>query len=320
MTSGNESAEASPNALTLLTSLKERHYRLERFDGLLGAFNNTLDHFMSSRQAGVHFEGRGVLLTGSTRSGKTHAVKHLLRDFAAQGDPLPAGYARNYVRVSLRTAATWKQFGCAYLKALGYPADLDHRSVDLVMRRVESTSEKKNCFVLHVDECQHMLAGKPMKEVNAILDGLKDLMKRPDWPIVPIFSGVPELIDLMNQSPQLTALLEPVRFPDMANDADTLAEVDKILVRYGELAKIDPSPVRNEDSYNRMIHAAARQWGRLFELIIHTVAETSSAGKQELAISDFARTFARWTGAPDSGNVFYVASPYRIKTDQIYRH
>jgi Cdc6-like AAA superfamily ATPase len=318
----NEKPPVDNQAKTLLgamTELKSRHYVLPRYIGLEKAFESVLTQFISAHLAGLHHEGRGLILTGGTRAGKSHDIKYLLRAFAEAVDPLQGGFERKYVRVSLRATASWKHLGSALLKALNYPADLDHRSADMVWRRVEGLLKKGNVFVVHIDEFQHLLMEKSPKEINTILNGLKDLMKRPDWPVFPIISGVPELLDFVNTNDQLTALLEPVTFSDIPYSEASLNEIDKIVYEFSEIAGLDASEVRNEDVYNRMIHASVRRWGRLFELIIHTLAHTSASGRTQVKVNDFAETFHRWTGVPPGANVFLIGNPDRVPTNELYR-
>jgi hypothetical protein len=310
---------ASPTMVDVLTDLKSRHYALPRYAGLEAAFDGVVAHFISSHQAGLHHEGRGLIVVGGTRAGKSHDIKQLLRAFSSNPVPLAGGYERRYIRRSLRATATWKHLGSACLKALAFPSDLDHRSVDMVWRRAEAQLQRQRCMVLHIDECQHLFVGKSEKDVAIILNGLKDLMKRPNWPILPILSGVPDLLEDINANEQLTALLEPITYPDVRFDADSLKEVDTILVLFASSIGLDPSDIRDEDVYNRMIHGSGYRWGRLMELVIHTLASVAVTDRKKLKTQDLAETFRRWTGVPDAANVFLIESPYRIETRKLYR-
>ena len=174
-----------------LTQFKKHSYLLPRYARLETGFNSVLAQFVSSRLADVHFEGRGLVLTAGTRSGKTHDLKQLLQEFSDDPSDLGAGFERKSVRISLRATTSWKHLGSALLKASGYFSDLDHRSADLIWRRAESQLQRKGVFVIHIDEAQHLFYEKKPLQIQTILGGLKDLMKRPDWPVLLILSGVP---------------------------------------------------------------------------------------------------------------------------------
>lgn len=307
-------------SVELLTKLKSRYYEFPRRDLLGKAFDRTLTQFLSAYLAGQHIEGRGLIVTGGTRTGKSHDIKNLLREFAASDEPLDGGFQRKYLRVSLRNTVNWKSLGLAFLEAVNYPLKLDHRSSATVWSRVESQLMRDRYLVVNIDEAQHLFTDKKPTEIKVILNGLKDLMKRPDWPILPIYSGVPELLDFANENEQLTSLLEPVTYSDIAYDAINLKEVDTILVTFCEVVGLDPTEVRNSDVYNRLIHASARRWGRLIELIIHALANVcvEHPDRKELLITDFAKVFQRWTGVSDAANVFIVENPYRIATGILY--
>jgi hypothetical protein len=215
-----------------MSALKNLNYVLPRYAGLEGGFNSVLAQFLSSRAADVHFEGRGLVLTAETRSGKSHDIKHLLKNFAENPAPLACGLERKYARVSLRTATSWKHLGSAMLKASGYFTDLDHRSTDLIWQRTEHQLKRNGVFIVHVDETQHTMREKSPKEIKTILDGFKDLMKRPDWPVLLVLSGIPILLEYLNQSDELVALLEPVSYSDIPYNQESLEEADGILCSY----------------------------------------------------------------------------------------
>ncbi|MEH6740230.1 MAG: hypothetical protein V7695_17060 [Sulfitobacter sp.] len=91
------------------------------------------------------------------------------------------------------------------------------------------------------------------------VNGYKNLIKRPRWLILPIHSGVPELLDFVNVKRQLTSLLDPVTYHDIAYDGISFTEVDTILVTFNEAVGDDPTEVCSSDVYNRLFHASARR-------------------------------------------------------------
>ncbi|SLN13299.1 hypothetical protein [Pseudooctadecabacter jejudonensis] len=82
--------------------------------------------------------------------------------------------------------------------------------------RAESQLRRDSYLVINIDEAQHLFADKTANEIQVILNGLKDLMKRPGWPVLPIYSGLPELLDYANENEQLTSLIEPITYDDIA--------------------------------------------------------------------------------------------------------
>lgn len=145
-------------------------------------------------------------------------------------------------------------------------------------------------------------------------------MKRPGWPVSPIYSGVPELMHHANSNEQLTRMLEPITYVDIAYDATSLTEVDAILVTFSEVVGLDPTEACNSEVYNRLIHASNRRWGRLIELIIHALAEicVEHPDRNKVLITDFALIFQRWTGVSDAAKVLLVENPYRISVGVLY--
>jgi hypothetical protein len=301
-----------------MSELKKLNYELPRFAGLQAGFDSVLAQFVSSRLADTHFEGRGLVLTAGTRSGKSHDIKHLLKAFAENPATISGGLHRKHARVSLRTSTTWKNLGSAILKATGYFTDLDHRSTEMIWRRAEDQLKRQDIFIVHIDEVQHTMHDKSAKERKIILDGLKDMMKRPDWPVMLLLSGVPTLLDCLNESDELVALLEPVSYSDITYSEKDLEEADGIMCAYAAAAKLDVSGIRDEETYNRMIHGTARRWGRFIEMVIHSMANAKAEGKTDLSRTDLAATFGRWTGVCDSANVMLTENPFRIEAHKLY--
>lgn len=301
-----------------LKCLAERHYALPQQQLLQNAFNSVLAQYLVARSEGNQAEERGLVLIGGTRSGKSHSVKYLLKSFSAQENRLAPGFERDALRISVRPGMTWRHLGSALLTKLRFPSDLSHRSSDQIWTRVEGLLERKGIFIICFDEFQHIAHQKKAAEILAILDSLKDLMKRPDWPILPIITGVPRLTEIINLSPELIPLLEPAKFDDINYDDVHIEEIDGIVMQYAELANVDVSRVRDEEIYRRMIHASSRRWGRLIELVIHTLAFAQVEGRSSIDSVSLAKTFRRWTGASDGANPFLVANPYRIDVAKLF--
>jgi hypothetical protein len=307
-----------PSRQEVLTTLKSKSYRLPRYLKLEGAFHSVLDQFLASMKAGRHVEGRGLVLSAESRSGKTHDMTRLLSMFSTAGGELPSGYQRKVVSVSLRSACTWKSLGSECLLQLGYPSGLEQRSADTVWRRAEALMTRQGICIVHVDEAQHLFQTMNEREVKNALNGLKDLIKRPDWPVVLALSGVPDLLEYLNTSDELLMLLEPVFYPDMTYSPETLAEVDAMLVQFASVYDLDVSSLRDDDTYCRIIHACGARWGRACEMVVTTVAAVVSSGRHEMAREDLAETFRRWTNVVPDGNVFLIRNPYAIQTRKLY--
>lgn len=149
-----------------------------RYADLDAGFNSVLAQLISSRAGGLNAEGRGLVLTAGTRFGKTHDLKELLKEFSENSSKLDGGFERKYLRISLRATMSWKHLGSAILKGAGYFSDLDHRSADLIWRRAETQLQREGIFVIHLDEAQHLFNEKKRDQIETILIGLKDFMKR----------------------------------------------------------------------------------------------------------------------------------------------
>lgn len=317
--SASDDLQAHTDAVTAyMTDLKRLSYVFPRYADLEAGFSSVLAQFISSRVGGLHAEGRCLVLTAGTRSGKTHDLKQLLKAFSDNASKLDGDFERKCLRISLRATTSWKHLGSAILKGAGYFSDLDHRSADLIWRRAEMQLKREGIFVVHLDEAQHLFNEKKRDQIQTILIGLKDLMKRTDWPILLVLSGVPSLLDHLNGLDELVALMEPVSYDDLSYDEDSLNEADAVLCAFAEVAELDVSTLRTEEVFNRMIHASSKRWGRFIELVIQSMANAKASEKTDLTIDDLADTFRRWTGAAKGGNIFLIENPYRIQVDKLY--
>jgi hypothetical protein len=67
-----------------------------------------------------------------------------------------------------------------------------------------------------------------------------------------------------------------------------------------------------------MILASGRRWGRLIELVTHTLAFAEVEGLNQIDRSFLAKTFRRWTGASDGANVLFIENPYRVEVKKLH--
>ncbi|SEP65627.1 AAA domain-containing protein [Loktanella sp. DSM 29012] len=273
-----------------------RIYPLVRAGKLKSDFARVFSAHLGHLISGDRFETKGLLVTGPSGSGKTTEIGALIRRFNADGIALPDGSRARFAECVLKGIGTWKDLGTSTANALGYPISAKARLTqseiwDIVVREAKLAG----IVGIHFDEAQHIFRAKSDADRLAVLDSFKTLMKSHDWPLILIFSGVPELDGYMKSEPQLYRLLHRVRFSDISvpEDYQTIHEiVGSYALRAG--AQVDPD-LMTQDFFDRLIAASASRWGLLLEVTKGAVAVSQHAGAKTLTRDHFTDWWASKT-------------------------
>ena len=284
------------------------HYPFERGAKIQQAVAQIFSRHLGGLRSGSRFETEGVLVTGNSGAGKTREVHHVISSFNASAPTLPDGKAARIVSCMLDAKGGWKGLGSMTLAALGYPlADSARNTQIQIWRKVIQQAKAQGVVGIYYDEAQHIFRGKSESEQLAILDSLKTLMKSEEWPLILIFSGVPELHGYLYQEEQLFRLLTEVALKDveLPHDFDTLHELVSNMVLD---AGLNPAPtLATEDFYHRLATGAGFRWGLAIMITSRAIEACHRAGSDVLSVDHFVQGWSNKTGmAP-------VASPFLNK-------
>lgn len=309
------------NALTILADLEKLHFEFCREEELKREFDDCVLQYQVGRmlkeQDGTDFETRGVLMTGASRLGKTTDIKKILTDFNRSELKMIDGLPAKIITCNLSGTVTWKTLGIRTLKALGYEIK-QYRTMEYIWGLVTHQMRQQGVIGIHYDECQHAFK-KPKsskgetsaKELNRILlDSFKTLMKDPQWPVILILSGVPELSDYIAQYGQLDDLLNPVHFDPIDLEAErqfwtdtdegmqlvTRTDQDQLLAllyAYFDRAGFDFEPLANQDFLDRLVFACVGKWGLVIELVIAVLSFALMKQAKSVTVQDFVFQFSR---------------------------
>lgn len=282
-----------------------RIYPLVRAAKLKSDFARVFSAHLGHLINGDRFETQGLLVTGPSGSGKTTEIGSLIRRFNDDAIILPDGSRARFAECVLKGIGTWKDLGKATANALGYPVSAKARLTqseiwDIVVREAKLAG----IVGIHFDEAQHIFRAKSDTDRLAVLDSFKTLMKSHDWPLILIFSGVPELNGYMKSEPQLYRLLHRIRFSDISvpEDYQTIHEiVGSYALRAG--AEVDQD-LMTKDFFDRLVAAAASRWGLLIELTKAALAVSRDAEADTLVRDHFTDW---WVGKT---KVSRVATPF----------
>ncbi|MCR8825238.1 ATP-binding protein [Pseudosulfitobacter koreensis] len=265
-----------------------RIYPLGRAAKLKSDFARVFSSHLGHLIGGGRFETEGLLVTGPSGTGKTTEIGALIRRFNADNIALPDGSRARFAECVLKGIGTWKDLGKATAHAIGYPVSSKARLTqseiwDIVVREAKLAG----IVGIHFDEAQHIFREKSDADRLAVLDSFKTLMKSHDWPLMLIFSGVPELDGYMKTEPQLYRLLNLIRFSDI-NIPEDYRTIHEIVGSYALRAGVDVDPdLMTQDFFDRLVAAAASRWGLLIEVTKGAVMVCQDAGTETLIRDNF---------------------------------
>jgi hypothetical protein len=251
--------------------------------------------------------GVGFVIVGGSGSGKTEAVERILVDH-----PVFPGYGIGVsgctlVSVLAPSPTTLALLGHEVLTALGYPPEQPLREA-AAWNRVRKILKRRRVTILHIDDVHNVLQryqANP-KELSKIQSTFRNLLISRDWPVQLILSGVGETLDIFQKDRQLKRRLRYVMFDDLviADDAEWVTEVAKDFVASAGLKYVEQP---GAETVERLIHAAAYQFGLTFEVLLDGIEAAVKAKNKTFGIDDLAKAYEKRTSQPKELNIF--ASP-----------
>lgn len=294
-----------PGIRSTAASTADRVFPLERATRLKTEFARVFSQHLGNLESGARFETECILVTGQSGSGKTREIAELLKRFNASGIPLPGGRPARFAECILSGTQSWKDLGRNTIRALEYPLnDKARLTRNEIWERIVTEARLAGFVGIHYDEAQHIFRKKSEQELFAILNSFKTLMKSHDWPLILIFSGVPELEDYLRQEPQLHRLVNRIEFEDVSlpEDYDTVHE---IVGSYALQAGLEvDEAILTEDFYHRLATAGAFRWGLIIKLTIGAVGVARVASAVELQVGHFIDAWVSKTQANRAATPF----------------
>lgn len=291
-------------------ALRKLYIPRPEFNKLDACFQKHIEQRRADEADGEAFRARGLMLIGQSGSGKTTAIRELIRKHSGLITTDPSQEACEYIGLQVPSPATMKFVGAATLRALGYPYS-GNKQGPAIWDQVKVQLKLRGTKFLGFDEAQDLARYQTDKERQSVVNTLKSLMENSVWPVGLVLSGMPDLKDIVNQDAQLARRLDPIEIGRLHSIADTGAVI-KIVKKYASRArlKVDGS-VQNEAFAMRLVHAADYQFGLLAEIIVLAVSHAlfSEGGDATLEMRHFADVYAERNGADDWMNIF-IADDY----------
>jgi len=293
--------------------LRQLYIPRPEFNALDARFSSLLEQRRADAADGVAFKARGLMLIGASGSGKTTAVRELIRKYSAEIQTDPGYEICEYIGLQVPSPATMKFVGAATLRALGYPFS-GNKQGPAIWDQVKEQLKLRQTIFLGFDEAQDLARFQTDKERQSVVNTLKSLMENSVWPVGLLLSGMPDLKKIVNQDPQLARRVDPIEIGRLHSIRDTGA-VLKMVQKYADRARlaVDPS-VQSEAFAMRLMHAADYQFGLLAEIVVLSVSEAlfTEGVDAKLCLQHFANVYRDRNGADRWMNVFLAEDFGRI--------
>lgn len=293
-----------PDTAETLSALNARFVQHERYDQLFDLAHRLVSLRLADLRSGRVTEGLSLALTAGSGSGKTTAMRHLVR--AIQKELSVSDYPQaKIISVSVPSPATLKYVGLRILHALGYELTAA-RQAWYIWDKVRFHLRENHVLFLHLDEAQDLNTRNSKSELPHVANMLKTISQDDAWPVGFFLSGTEGLKDIINFDAQLGRRIKGIRFEPLKlhSDAD---DVVGLVESYCAAAGICLGPGAEEDSLGeRIIHAGAYEFGLAIRLTLMAIEKALYADVDCLSRDDFATAFEEWKGCGDAFNPFLI--------------
>lgn len=304
------------NIAQKIAGLRAQFIRHERFDLLQSQFHMLLEKRLADISAGRSADAHGIALSGASGTGKSCAIAQLIagaqKELAMSSLP-----AATIISLRVPSPATLKFMGQVILRALGYNLSAE-RQAWYIWDLVRHQLKVRKVLFLHLDEAQDLSSRGTKVELNAVASMLKTLMTDPDWPIGILLSGTDELERTLNHDPQLARRMEAFYFAPLSavgHAPDTVGLIEDYAVRVGLGAAPDAQMIELAE---RLIHAAAFQFGLVIEIIIAAIELALLERANVLQARHFALAFELRSSCSDAFNPFIVNDYRQIDARKVF--
>lgn len=271
---------------------------------------------LSDLRAGRIQEADSLVLTAATGSGKTTAMRRLIRRATSelQASDFPEG---KIVSVTVPSPATLKSVGISILAALGFRLKSD-RQIWYIWDLVRFHLVENKVLFLHLDEAQDLKKKGRQNELSEIVNTLKSISQDTEWPVGFLLSGTEDLKEIVNLDKQLVRRMSAIRFESLTAQGNAL-DMLSLVQSYAARAKLDfDHHLGSKDLERRLLHASAYQFGLVIKLAILAIEEALYAGHSSLEPAHFEDAFRKWKGCTDAFNPFLVNDYLQIDAQRMF--
>lgn len=300
----------------IMSELSARFAQHERYVDLERAVDRLIAVRLADLRSGRIQEADSLVLTAQTGSGKTTAMRRLIRGASdnLQKSDFPDS---QIISVTVPSPATLKAVGISILAALGFPLKADRQNWyiwDLVRFHL---AENRVLF-LHLDEAQDLKRKGRQNELADIVNTLKSISQDTEWPVGFLLSGMEELKEIVNFDRQLVRRMKAMSFDPLSATSDAL-DMISLIESYASRASLQFDPANDAtDLGKRILHASSYQFGLVIKLAVFAIEVALYAGHAKLKASHFAQAYKEWKGCTPAFNPFMVSDYLMIDTQRMF--
>lgn len=310
--------EQQKKITTIMEGVRGTYFRhpmhdeiLEHIDDLIGVIIEKRNPKMSEDTENAH-ELQGLAVIGEPRAGKSTTLRRIISEHPAFPGYGKLGSHCPLITVVPEGACTLPRFAIDALRKLGMPVKSVPRDENQLAHLVRDHMRLMGVKILHIDEAHHITQPANETQMKKILNTFKCLMIDSEWPVSLIFSGVPELNQALQLTDQLSGRFSFVRLQNLtiAGDARKIQSIIRNLASYADLEITD---AHRAAIAPRLIHAGKYQLGRSIVFVQDAIENALKryahqpdvdTDTKSLVPEDFARAYARKTGAEAADNPF----------------
>ncbi|MBM7043587.1 ATP-binding protein [Rhizobium lusitanum] len=260
-------------------------------------------------ELGAGSKRRALFVIGDSGSGKTRSLQH---HFETMPEFRP--YLNEHgetvspvLSIDAPRPCNTKALAIAILTALGLPTK-ERMTEHTLFAVLKVQLRERGVKYLHIDEMQHVMRHNTATAIRHVQDTLKSLIQIADWPLHTIYSGVPELAELLRGDPQLANRSRVLRYDALNCPADTqwitgiLAKVTTEGCGLGLSAEL-----LEDDFPEKLCLAGNGAFGSMIAMVQEACFRALERGRKSLSLKEFARNYERDTGCMPRDNVFTAA-------------
>ncbi|MEP3342952.1 MAG: TniB family NTP-binding protein [Hyphomicrobiales bacterium] len=299
----------------LLLRLRSAFIYHEAFALMSSSFERMIEKRRFEIASDVTAEARGLVVVGASGSGKTTAVEQLIRKHPSPEDVGDVPIAE-VVSLRVPSPATVKHVGMTLLAALGYPMAREP-SAAIIWDNARSRLRLRRTLFVHFDEAQDFFNNQNGRELQAVINTVKSLMQDPEWPVGIILSGMPSLVEMINEDIQLSRRLKPVYIPPVSLTTHG-SDIVNLIGQFAEMSDLVPFDDHASPEFvQRLLTATDGQFGLTIELIIAAIEDALYEGSKTLDLSSFVRSYRSRTGCLDARNPFVTEEFLSIQSHRL---
>ncbi|MGB3813773.1 MAG: ATP-binding protein [Shinella sp.] len=278
-------------------------------DGKLASYLREMAVNVTDWERGAGSKRRALFVIGDSGSGKTRSLQH---HFAAMPEFRPHRNEHGEVvspvlSIDAPQPCNTKALAITILTAMGLPTR-ERMTEHALFAVLKAQLCERGVKYLHIDEMQHVMRHNTPKAISNVQDTLKSLIQVADWPLHTIYSGVPELAELLKGDPQLANRSRVLRY-DALNcpaDAQWITSILKKVANDGCGLALS-AELLDEVFPERLCVASNGAFGSMIAMVQEACFRALVRGRKSVTSKEFARNYERDTGCMPRDNVFTAA-------------